>query len=38
MAISILVIIALWIKFGWFWGLMALIATLIDIFRENLAD
>jgi len=29
--VSILVVIAFWIKFGWFWGLLALISVLLEV-------
>jgi len=29
--LGILIIMAFWANFGWFWGIMALIALLLDI-------
>lgn len=36
--LGVVVTVALWVKFGWFWGLLALIACLIDVVVGKLED
>ena len=33
--LGIMVIVTFWLKFGWFWGLLALVTWLIGILMEN---